>query len=200
MNKLTLLALTLLLSAPAIAENKFGFFVEPMLTYESGEADVDLPSPFGSSQSDINGLGIGGRIGFHAMEVLFVGIDGRYSRLTYENNDTNIDTDATSYNFGPIIGLQVPGPLGIRVWAGMITNGEMDLEKDQGVDFTFKDAGGYRVGAGIKLASVSLNLEYQEITYDKTQMNDAGIFSGSTRKVDQEYKSYVLSVSFPFAL
>lgn len=197
---LSILGLALLVSLPAIAENKGGLFVEPMLTYEKGEADVDLPSPFGSSKSKINGFGVGARLGFHLMESVFLGLDARYSKPTYKNDDTDINSDATSYNYGPVVGVQMPTPLGIRLWAGYIAGGQMDVDKDEGVDFKFKDAIGYRVGGGIKLAMVSLNLEYQQVTYNETELEDAGMFSGSTRNVDQDNRSYVLSVSFPISL
>lgn len=198
--KLCTLGLALLVSLPVIAANQGGLFIEPMLTYENGDAEVDLPSPFNSSDSSVDGFGIGGRLGFHFLESVFVGIDGRYSKPTYKNDDTNISTDATAYNYGPVVGIQLPTPLGIRVWAGYIAGGQMDLEEDQGVDLKFKDGSGYRIGGGIKLALVSLNLEYQQMNYKETELEDAGIFTGTTNDVDQKNSSYVFSVSFPFSL
>jgi hypothetical protein len=182
------------------AEKKGGLFVEPMLTYERGEAEVDFPSPFGSSKSKVNGFGVGARLGIHVMESVFLGIDGRYSLPNYENNDTDIDSEATAYNYGPVIGIQMPTDIGLRVWAGYIMGGEMDVDKDQGTDLKFKEASGFRIGTGIKLASVSLNLEYQKITYDKTEVENPGLFSGSTNSVTQDNNSYILSVSFPISL
>ncbi len=192
--------LALLTSFSAYAENKGGVFVEPMLTYESGTSKVDFPSPAGSSDSDVTGFGVGARLGFHIAEVVFLGVDGRYSMPTYENDDTDIDTRATSYNLGPVVGIQMPTTLGIRLWGGYIMAGQMDLEKDQGIDLKFKDASGYRVGGGIKIASVSLNLEYQVIEYAETELEDAGFFTGSTNDVDATNKSVVLSVSFPISI
>lgn len=192
--------LTLLTSFAAIAENKGGVFVEPMLTYESGTSEVDFPAPAGSSDSDVSGFGVGARLGFHIQEVVFLGVDGRYSMPTFENDDTDINTRATVYNIGPVVGIQMPTDLGIRLWAGYIMTGQMDLEKDEGIDLKFKDASGYRVGGGIKLASVSLNLEYQQIEYAETELEDAGFFSGTTNDVDATNKSFILSVSFPISI
>lgn len=192
--------LAIMTSFAAFADNKGGVFVEPMLTYESGTSDVDFPSPINSSDSDISGLGVGARLGFHVQEVVFLGIDGRYSMPTYENDDTDINTRATAYNFGPVVGIQMPTDLGLRLWAGYIMTGEMDLEKDEGIDLKFKDASGYRIGGGIKIASVSLNLEYQQIEYAETELEDAGFFSGSTSDVDSTNKSFILSVSFPISI
>jgi opacity protein-like surface antigen len=194
-------ALALLVtSAQVYAENKGGIFVEPMLTYEKGDADVDLPSPFGSTDSTIKGFGVGARVGIHVYESIFLGMDGRYSRPTYKNSDTDIDADATAYNFGPVVGIQMPTDLGIRLWAGYIMAAGMDPEKDQNIDLKFKDGTGYRIGAGIKLSSVSLNLEYQQISYDKTDVQSAGPFSGQTNSITQDSNSYVFSVSFPISL
>ena len=193
--------LAILICAPAIAaENKGGLFIEPMLTYETGTSEVDFPAPVNSSDSNVDGFGVGARLGFHIFESMFVGLDGRYSLLTYKNDDTDIDTDASAYNFGPVVGFQTPTDLGIRVWASYIMDGQIDPDKDQGVDLKFKDGSGYRVGAGIKLSSVSLNLEYQQMHYDKTELQNAGIFSGSTNNVDADNSSYILSVSFPITL
>lgn len=197
--KLTI-GLALLTSVSAYAESKGGVFVEPMLTYESGSSKVDFPAPAGSSNSDISGFGVGARLGFHIHEVVFLGIDGRYSMPNYKNSDTKIDTGSTAYNIGPVVGVQMPTTLGLRLWAGYIMAGAMDLEKDQGIDLKFKDATGYRVGGGIKISAVSLNLEYQQIMYAKTELQDAGFFSGSTNNVDSDNHSFILSVSFPISL
>lgn len=198
---LALTTLCFLGAAPALAaDSKGGLFVEPVLTYETGDADVNFPSPFGSTDSEISGFGVGARLGFHVAEIVFLGVDGRYSMLSYKNDDTNIDTDATAYNLGPVVGIQMPTDFGLRVWGGLVMAGSMDVEKDQRIDLKFKDASGYRVGAGIKLASVSLNLEYQEIEYDETENQDGGVFSGNTNNIDQEYQAYILSVSFPLSI
>lgn len=193
------LALIALCSLSAQAADKGGLFIEPMLTYETGESEVDFPSPIGNSDSDYSGLGVGARLGFHIQESIFLGVDGRYSRISYENDDTDVDTEGSSYNFGPVIGFQMPTELGLRVWAGFVM-GEIDLDEDNDYDISFEDGTGYRIGAGIKLSMVSLNLEYQNITYERTRLRNAGVFSGTTRNVEAENSSYVLSVSFPIAL
>ncbi len=182
------------------ADSKGGLFIEPMLTYESGSSDVKFPAPAGSSTSDIDGFGVGARLGFHVHEAVFLGLDGRYSLADYKNDDTDINAGATAYNYGPVIGIQMPTTIGLRVWASYIMGGQLDPEKDNGIDLKFKDASGYRVGAGIKLAAVSLNLEYQEIKYNETELQNGGFFSGSTNNVTSENHSVVLSVSFPISL
>lgn len=46
-----------------------------MLTYERGETDVVLPSPFNSSDSTANGLGLGARLGVQVYESGFIALD-----------------------------------------------------------------------------------------------------------------------------
>ena len=177
-----------------------GFFVEPMLTYERGEIDIVLPSPFNSSNSTARGFGLGARFGVQIYESGFFGVDARYSRPTYTNKDTEVDSSASSYNYGPVVGLQMATPLIVRIWAGYIAGGEMDVQRDGEIDFKFKSGSGYRIGGGVKLYIISLNLEYQNIEYDETQLSDASIFTGSTDNVYQKNKSLVLSVSVPISL
>lgn len=192
--------LTLITTTAFAVENKGGLFVEPMLTYERGEAEVDFPLPIGNSDSDIQGLGLGARLGLHAWDVVFIGADARYSRPNFSNDDADIDAESTAYNYGPMVGLQLPTTLSIRVWANYIMGGQMDVEEDQNIDLKFKDASGYRVGGGIRLGMVSVNLEYQAIKYDETELQDAGFFSRTTNDVTQDNNSYILSVSFPISL
>lgn len=192
--------LVLLTSFAAYAESKGGVFVEPMLTYETGASEVDFPSPAGSSESDIYGLGLGARLGFHIKENVFLGIDGRYSFPTFENDDTDINTSSTAYNFGPVVGIKLPSESGVRLWAGYIMAGQMDIEEDQGINLKFKDASGYRIGGGIMISPVSLNLEFQQIMYSETELQDAGFFTGNTREVDAENKTFIFSVSFPISI
>lgn len=199
-NKITAIIIALLSSSAQAALKKGGLFIEPMVTYEKGNARVDFPSPFGSSTSTVDGFGLGARLGVHIFESVFIGADGRYSMPTYKNHDTGIDAKTTAYNYGPVIGVQMPTTLGIRVWTGYIMGGDMDLDKSKGVDLKFKDSYGYRVGGGIKLAMVSLNLEFQKIRYEKTELQNGGLFSGTTDKIKQTNDAFILSVSFPISL
>lgn len=47
------------------------FFLEPAITYDSGETDVNYPSPLSNSTGTTSGFGIGARIGFHISEAFF---------------------------------------------------------------------------------------------------------------------------------
>lgn len=203
--KKLLLASSLLMACTAGAyaeENKGGLFVEPMITYEKGEGEIDYPSPINSSSNDIDGFGVGARIGFHIYESVFIGADGRYSMPNFKDSSLNQDVKAKSFNYGPVIGFQTPTDIGLRVWGGYVMGGQLDPEKDQNVDAKFKDAKGYRVGAGIKLGIASLNLEYQDLKYGETEIEEVGVFTPGSNFNDIELKnqSWVLSVSFPIAI
>lgn len=187
----------------AFAEDKGGFFLEPSLTYEHGKSKVNFPDtlPLDDSDGDINGFGAGLRLGFHVYDSLFVGFDGRYSVPNFEDSSLDQDVKATAYNYGPVVGLQMPTTLGLRFWGTWVIGAEIDPEKDQGVDEKFTDGHGYRIGAGIKLGYVSLNLEHQLLKYRDVEIEDAGIFgSGNFDDTTLEQKAWILSVSFPISL
>lgn len=194
--------LSFLTLSTAYAENKGGLFVEPILTYERGDGDVDFPSPINSSESDIDGFGVGARLGFHIFESVFIGADGRYSMPQFKDSSLDQKADAKAWNYGPVVGIQMPTTIGLRVWGGYIMDGVLDPEKDKNVDQKFSDASGYRVGAGIKLGIASLNLEYQDLKYDKTDIDEVGVFTPgySTNNIELKNQSWILSVSFPISI
>lgn len=203
MKKLLLLSTAFLsLAGTANALEGGGLFVEPMLTYERGRGDVNFPAPFNSADTEVDGFGIGARLGFHVLESVFIGADGRYSMPTFKDNKLKQDVDAKSWNVGPVVGVQMPTIVGLRVWAGYVLAGEIDPDKGQGVKEKFKSGSGYRVGAGFKIAMLSLNLEYQHVNYDKTTIEEVGVFTPNTTRgdIELENNSTVLSVSFPVAI
>ncbi len=179
-----------------------GLFVEPMMTFEKGTGDVHFPAPFNSSSTNLDGFGLGARLGFHIFESIFLGVDGRYSMPQFKDSSLGQEIKAKSWNYGPVVGLQMPTSLALRVWAGYIFDGQLDPDKDKNVDEKFTDAHGYRLGAGIKIAIVSLNLEYQNIKYDNTDISQVGIFNPgySTNNIHLNTSSWVLSASLPFSL
>lgn len=177
-----------------------GLFVEPSITYETSQFDVNYP--FASSSGDTNGFGVGARIGMHINEVLFVGVDGRYSQLNFEDSNSvfNYDTKAQSFNVAPVIGVQMPD-IGLRVWGSYILTSTMDPDESSGLDLKFAEGQGYRLGAGFKVYSVSLNLEYQKVDYDKTSIQQIGpIVNTATDGVQLKNEAWIASVSFPISI
>lgn len=184
------------------AERTGGVFVEPMVTFEKGTGDIHFPDPINNSTTNLDGFGVGARLGFHIFETLFLGLDGRYAMPQFKDSSLGQEIKAKAWNYGPVVGLQMPTALALRVWAGYIFDGRLDPDKDKNVDEEFSDAHGYRVGAGIKLGIVSLNLEFQDLKYDTTDINEVGIFSPgySSRNIHLNTSTWILSASFPFSL
>lgn len=198
-----ILMLTVSLGATtARADEKGGLFVEPMVTYEGhSDTSIDWPAPFTNSTGSVEGFGVGARLGFHVGEIFFLGAEGRYSKPTFKDSSNNLSADADAYNYGLVAGVQAP-VWGLRVWGSWIAGGELNPKEDNSVDFKFKDGQGYRIGAGIHLSIVSLNLEYQNMKYGTTEVEQLGPFATNTTFGDSELKneSYILSVSFPIEL
>lgn len=204
MKKILLLASMLMaFSGMAKADDAAGFFVEPMLTWERGRGDVNFPSPINSQETELDGFGVGARFGGHVWETVFLGVDTRYSIADFKSAGLNQDIESKSWNVGPMVGAQMPFLIGLRGWASMIVAGEVDPDEANNVNEKFKSGLGFRVGAGFKVAFVSLNIEYQKIKYDKTDLTaTAGPLSASTTRDDIELDndSMILSVSFPLAI
>ncbi len=186
----------------ANAQSMGGFFVEPMITLEKGNGEVDFPSPFNSSTTNIDGFGVGTRLGFHVFESIFLGVDGRYAMPEFKDSSLGQKIQARSWNYGPVLGLQMPTSLALRFWAGYIFDGQLDPDKDENVDEKFTDATGYRIGAGIKFSFISLNLEFQSLNYDKSEINEIGVFNPgySNSNIDLNTTSWILSASIPISI
>jgi hypothetical protein len=184
------------------SDNVGGLFVEPMITWERGRGDVNFPSPINSADTELDGFGVGARFGGHVYNTIFVAVDGRYSIPTFKDNKINQDADAKAWNVGPVVGMQMPTPFALRVWGGWILAGGVDVDKSQNVKEEFKSGQGYRIGAGVKLALTSINVEYQKIKYDNTVIEEVGVFTPNTTRGDIELtnEAMVLSISFPIAL
>jgi hypothetical protein len=192
------ISLALALLIPTLSEA--AIFVEPSLTQESGTLVITNPTTFSGDQDEkVSGLGVGLRAGLHFYEVLFAAADVRYSRPRYESEAMNGSADATAHNLGVTLGGQVP-LFGLRVWGTSILDGQLNPETINAADVKYTGFKGYRVGAGIKILLVSLNLEYQEAKYNTGELESFGPFtSGATAGLDGMQKSYIVSVSFPFA-
>jgi hypothetical protein len=188
--------------ARADETSEAGLFVEPMVTWERGRGDINFPAPISNGETELDGFGLGARIGMHVYESFFVGADARYSFLTFKDNKLHQDTDAKAWNVGPVVGVQMPTMFGLRVWGGWIVASEVDPDMDKNVNEKFESGQGYRIGAGVKLSVVSLNIEYQKINYSKTRLEDVGVFTANTVRdnVELDNDSMVLSVSFPIAI
>ncbi len=180
-----------------------GLFLEPMIFAGQEDQTVktsQLPFVAGDSTTDTRSYGVGLRFGGHISEIFLLGLDARYARLSsddsfYSRKDSNV------YNIAPVVGLQTP-LFGIRLLAGYVVAGENNPgEGAQGIDLKFKEAQGWRLGAGVHVGAVGINLEYSDLTYNKTEVESVGQFAANQDfDLDMESKGYGLSVSFPIEL
>ena len=187
--------------ASAHAADGAGIYLEPSLTYELGNSTTHYPSPLSDASGTLEGFGVGARAGMHVSEAFLLGLDARYSMPQFKDSSVSYDARAVAWNFGPVIGMQMP-IVGLRLWASYIAGGGLDPEKSGSVDVKFTEATGYRVGAGMRLAAVSLNLEFQQLKYNKGALESLGPFSPGTNldSVNPDVKSWIASVSFPLEL
>ncbi|PIS11219.1 MAG: hypothetical protein COT73_05150 [Bdellovibrio sp. CG10_big_fil_rev_8_21_14_0_10_47_8] len=180
-----------------------GLFVEPILSYSTEQASIktsQLPVISDDTSGETRGVGVGSRLGFHISEILFFGADGRYARTRFDDSSYG-SADGSSYNLGPVVGIQTP-VAGLRVWTSYAMLGEFDPGPGhQGFDVKFNDPRGWRIGAGFHLLSVSLNLEYQDLTYATTEIQSFGsINGGGDSSVDFNNQGWTASLSFPVEL
>ncbi|MFN3454059.1 MAG: hypothetical protein ACK41T_03810 [Pseudobdellovibrio sp.] len=191
-------ATTLSINAHALSTG--GLFVEPMITYEKGDTTTKYPV-FNDSKGDVDGFGLGARLGLHIGEIFFAGIDGRYAMPKFKDSNVGYDAKAVSTNYGPVVGVQTP-VAGLRVWGSYVLGGSLNPEKSGNYNFKYDDAKGYRVGAGFYVAAVSLNVEYQDLKYGNATLEELGGFTPGTSfdDVELQNKSWVASISFPVEL
>lgn len=180
---------------------KGGFYIEPMLSAIREDSTLSSTDLGANTSGTTEGYGIGLRLGGHVSEVLFLGVDGRYSKMKqsdsfYDKNSSNV------YNLAPMIGLQTP-LWGIRILAGYVVLGENSQDANrQGVKLKFTEPNGWRVGAGIHAGPVGINLEYQDLKYNKADVQSLGSVATNVNVngIDESTKGYALSLSFPVSL
>ncbi|AZZ37491.1 hypothetical protein CIK05_12035 [Bdellovibrio sp. qaytius] len=181
------------------AQAESGFFLEPMVTYQNLKADITYPNTFLSDSSgEVKGIGLGLRAGGHVLDTIFLAADLRYAQPRYK--DSNFEADAKATNYGVVLGVQMP-IAGLRLWATYIVDGNLDPKEDNNVDLKFTEAHGQRFGAGLHVATFSVNLEYQNVKYGSTELEKLGPFTNISAQdnIDLTEKGFVASVSFPIS-
>lgn len=199
--KLLVLLTAFFLSPWAAAEGATGLFIEPGITYQSYSSSIAYPAPFSNSTGSVAGLGLMARLGFHVSDVFFVAADARYAQPTFKDSTNNLSASAQEYDLGPVAGIQMPFA-GLRVWATYIVTSQLSPGASNGFQYKFSDGSGYRIGAGFHLLAVSLNLEYQQIKYSNTTIEELGPFTPNTNTSSINFNGggWIVSVSFPFEM
>jgi hypothetical protein len=201
MQNLIFLILISFLFSKTYANTNLGLLIEPSINLERSDTSVNYPNPLSKSTGLTQGFGLGARVAFQFKEVVFLGLDGRYSRTNYLDSSIHYDANATSYNWGPVIGMQMP-LVGLRIWGSYIVGSEMNPERSGELNINFNQGTGYRVGAGVKFLMVSFNLELQQINYRNTNLESVGPFETNTNfsSVSLINNSWIASISFPLGI
>lgn len=216
---MTILAGTVLSSGFALAQDNVsstsggssrrtssgGFYLEPILSTSRSDSSLktsQLPIITDDTSGKMESNGLGLKLGAHVGEIFLLGVDGRFSREKF-NDSFYSSAEGDSYNYGPTVAVQTP-LFGIRLLGTYVMGGEFNPGSGKdGWDLKFRNPRGTRVGAGIYVAAVSINLEYQDLTYDTTDVEAVPVAGGinpEETKVDFINRGYALSLSFPVEL
>lgn len=180
-----------------------GLAIEPMLIYQQEDAKIrtsQLPVISDDTSATSRGYGFGLKLGGHIGDILTAGVDGRYMQTTLDDSAYG-KARTTKYSVGPTVGVQMP-IVGLRLFGTYVLAGAVDPEAGtQDVDVRFRDPRGYRLGAGFHIGPISLNLEYENISYLNTQVQSYGLIGGNGNSdIDFDTRGYLASVSFPLSL
>lgn len=180
-----------------------GLYLEPILSVSRDESTIktsQLPLLTDDTSGTSDGAGLGLKFGVHVNEMFLIGLDARYTRQKMKDSFYS-DANADVYNIAPMVAVQTP-IWGIRLSGAYIAAGENNPESGiQGLDLKFKEGTGYRVGAGVHVGPVAVNLEYQDIKYNKTEIESLGsIAANKDTPVDADSQGYAVTVSFPIEL
>jgi hypothetical protein len=199
MKKIFALVALSFFSAPVLAADAGGLFVEPYAFYENGTGTLDFGS-FGDQDGDLKGWGAGLRFGGHVADIFFIALDGQFSKPEFTSDSGNFDFDLNSWLAGVTVGLQTP-VAGLRVWGSYLPLGilKLDGKGSNDANIKYKDPKIFKVGAGFYVAAISINLEWMSGKYDTLEIDNAGLITGDYDG-NAERKSLLLSLSFPLAL
>ena len=180
-----------------------GLFVEPMLIYSQNDSSIQtsqLPIITDDTSGTISEASLGARLGVHVGDIFILAADGRYGKSKFKDSSYST-ADATGYNYGATAIVQTP-IAGIQLFGTYILGGAFDPQAGaQNIDLKFTNARGYRVGGGIHIMAVSLNLEYQDITYNNSIIESAGpVALNRETAVDANQRGYAVSLGFPISL
>lgn len=175
-----------------------GFFAEPFVAIGQDSTSVEGMAAV-DNEGTIQHVTAGARLGIHVSEVVFGGLDGRYSRAEFKDTFYG-DSSGNIVNVGPMAGVQFPD-LGLRAWGTYVLLGNYDLESgSQGADIDFSDPRGFRVGAGYRFSAVSLNVEYENYSWKDSTVEAGGAGVSSADEIDLDNEGFNVSLSFPIEL
>jgi hypothetical protein len=190
------LLVSLMLSAACVAQaegdsNGTGLFLDPGVSYGVASGNVDVPGA--GSLASTRGFGLVLRSGVHFYDRFFAAADARYAFLNFNDNASGVDVNATSWDIAPVIGCQWP-EMGPRFYLEYVVAGNLDPASVNGKDLLFDQATGWRVGAGLKVQHLSVNIEWQRLHYGNNRLSSGGT---TTTSVTHSAEGLLASVTFP---
>lgn len=208
MIKIIFVSVMTFLSTASYADSArpLGGFIEPILLYDKGDVNVNFSQATGGLLSDskesLSGFGLGARLGMHVYESIYVGLDGRYYSNKYDSSALGGSSTAAAYDLGLVAGISMPvtNDLSLRGWLSYIAAGESDPGDINGVDVKYTGLTGFRLGAGLLVSAISINLEYQDSKYSTAQVSAASIAFTAPDSIKPSEKKYIVSVSIPLGL
>ncbi len=187
-------------TSDSTSASRGGMFFEPMISVLREDTDISGVGARDNSGANTEGYGVGLRFGGHLSEIVFLGIDGRYANMETESNSFNAGARSDVYNVAPVIGIQTP-VFGVRLTGAYVVAGENNPGVGaEGANFKFSEANGWRVGAGVHAGPVGISVEYQDLAYNRTDIQSAGSLAANAGDVDAGTQGYSLNLSFPVEL
>lgn len=157
-----------------VATQAQAFFVEPFLTYETGENTDD-------STEEFTTMGFGARLGSSTLGFIYGLEYGTYSG-DYDNGGTDLDFDGS--DLGVTIGYDFP--IMLRAYLTYFLMSKADV----GTSIELEGSGGMRIGVGFTmLPFVNINIERITRTFDEQ--------NGASISDEAEFEGYALGVSIP---
>ncbi len=181
--------LTGLLVVLFVSTANAGMMFEPYVGYELGNYKTKLaPALGGLNLSGVaNGVGAGARLAYMFPVLLFIGVDGQYSSVKFEDKTADEGLTKTNDTATRTAGYLLGGfefLMGFRVYAGYGVYNKLEVNRT-GTTTTYTGGTNMKLGVGFRLVpKVTLNFEYITRTYDSY---DTG---GPTKELKNLYESF----------
>jgi len=186
-------------SLNGMAQDGVGPYVEPTLFYETGTSQFSSDSGIINFDGKLEGFGVGVKGGLHVWEIGFAGLDFMYSQPKFTESQGRFSSNTKSWLLGVLAGAQMP-VAGLRVWAGYSPLGNMDQDRDRGLQMKFSNPSIFKLGAGIHVSMVSINLEYLWGSYGKSDITNDNSTYATFANASAKRNTFLLGVSFPINL
>ncbi len=176
-----------------------GLFLEPSIYVESGTGQFTSSTGIINFDGKLEGYGVGVKGGVHFADIWFGGLDIMYSMPKFTESNGRFSSNTKNILVGVVTGVQMP-IVGLRVWGGFIPYGTLDQDKDRGLQMKFSNPSLFKLGAGMHVSMLSINLEYMWGKYGKSEITNDGSNFATFADAEAKQNVFMLGVSFPLML